>query len=330
MSFSRDSKQKLTTVAAVIIVALLGINAFLLWNKFSQEKVIASKDAELNESERIKADLEKQYYESLSELEEMRGNNEELNAMIDTQKEELRVQKDKIVKMIRDGKASTAELAQVRQKMQEFKTQLDTYIADNNRLKQEKEALAQANSQLTTAKENLETNLSEQLKSNEDLMAAKTDLLTAKGVLENENAKLNTKVTRASVVDVKDLKVVGEKVRKNGKAVSRKSAKSVDRLKVCFTAESNIVAEGGMERFFVRIINPVGETIAVENQGSGIMKLASGTDEVRYTQVKEMDYNQSEMATCFYWQQASYQSGKYEVEVYNKGYVAGKTNFTLK
>ncbi|MFT7605254.1 MAG: hypothetical protein ACI8VT_002848, partial [Saprospiraceae bacterium] len=29
MSFSNDSKQKLTAVAAVVIVALLGLNAFL-------------------------------------------------------------------------------------------------------------------------------------------------------------------------------------------------------------------------------------------------------------------------------------------------------------
>ena len=75
------------------------------------------------------------------------------------------------------------------------------------------------------------------------------------------------------------------------KPVSKKYAKSVDRLKVCFTAAANDVAETGLERFFVRIINPVGETMAVENLGSGIMKLAGGSDEVRYTQVKEVDYD---------------------------------------
>ncbi|MFT4665964.1 MAG: myosin heavy subunit [Polaribacter sp.] len=330
MSFSRDSKQKLTTVAAVIIVALLGINAFLLWNKFSQEKVITNKDMELNESERIKADLEKQYYESLSELEEMRGNNEELNEMIDKQKEELKGQKDKIYRMIKDGKSSTAELAAVRQKMAEFKSQLDQYVVENNTLREEKEALTAANSQLTSAKANLESNLTDERKMNEDLVTAKSALVSEKGELESTNAKLNTKVTRASVIDVKSLTVVGEKVRKNGKAVSKKYAKSVDRLKVCFTAEENMVTEGGLERFFIRIINPIGETIAMESKGSGIMKLASGTDEVRYTQVKEVDYDKTEMSACFYWEQPSYKTGQYEVEVYNKGYVAGKTSFKLK
>jgi myosin heavy subunit len=330
MSFSRDSKQKLTTVAAVIIVALLGINAFLLWNKISQEKVIATKDAELNESDRIKAELEKTYYESLSELEEMRGNNEELNGMIDKQKEELKAQKDKIYAMIKDGKGTEAELSTVRQKMLDFKTQLDQYLAENNALRQEKEQLSMANNQLSSAKAALDSTLSEELRSKQELLTAKAALASEKESLESVNANLNTKVTRASVIDVKELEVVGEKVKNSGKPVSKKYAKSIDRLKICFTAEANMVSEKGLERFFIRIINPIGETVAMEDKGSGIMKLAGGGDEIRYTSVKELDYNREEMATCFYWEQPTYQSGKYEVEIYNKGYVAGKTSFTLK
>ena len=330
MSFSRDSKQKLTTVAAVIIVALLGINAFLLWNKFSQQKVIDQKEYELNESERLHAELDKQYYESLTELEEMRGNNEELNAMIDAQKEELKEKKDHIAGMIRSGKADASKLAEVREQLTQFKAQMDQYVAENSTLRQEKQVLAQANTQLTTDKEDLENKVSQEKQMNEELVTAKAALVSEKENLESTNAQLSSKVTRASVIDIKDLKVTGEKLRKNGKAVSKKYAKSVDRLKICFTAATNEVAESGLERFFVRVINPVGETMAVENLGSGVMKLASGTDEVRYTQVKEVDYDNQEMAACFYWAQPSYQSGKYEVEVYNKGYVAGKTSFKLK
>ncbi len=332
MSFSRDSKQKLTTVAAVIIVALLGINAFLLWNKFSQAKVIDQKEMELNEAERLHADLEKQYYESLSELEEMRGNNEELNAMIDQQKEELRTKKEEISRMLREGKATKAELAQVREQMTQFKAQIEQYVAENNALRRDKQVLTEANTQLTEAKHSLETNLTEERKMNEELVTAKAALVSEKENLEAENLQLSTKVTRASVVDIKDLKVTGEKIRKSGKPVTKKSAKSIDRLKVCFTALPNEVTETGMERFFVRIINPIGETIAVENLGSGVMKLADGSSEVRYTQLKEIDYDQQELAACFYWDNPNhnYQSGNYEVEVYNKGYLAGKSNFKLK
>ncbi len=50
----------------------------------------------MTNQKQLKADLEQQYYQllALSELEGMRGSNEELNALIEQQKEEL-AQKEK-------------------------------------------------------------------------------------------------------------------------------------------------------------------------------------------------------------------------------------------
>ena len=54
-------------------------------------------------------------------------------------------------------------------------------------------------------------------------------------------------------------------------------------------------------------------------------------EEVRFTQVKEVEYNNEEMSTCFFWDPSTaFSKGKYDVEVYNKGYMAGKGSFTLK
>merc|ERR1712137_961179 len=78
-----NSRQKLIAIAAVIIVALLGVNAFLIVNSMNKSKANKELTSQLDESEQLKAELEKQYYEALSELEEMRGSNEELNALIE-------------------------------------------------------------------------------------------------------------------------------------------------------------------------------------------------------------------------------------------------------
>ncbi|MEL6863869.1 MAG: hypothetical protein AAFP19_05595, partial [Bacteroidota bacterium] len=146
-----------------------------------------------------------------------------------------------------------------------------------------------------------------------------------------EKSVLAKKVNIASVVKVDNLNVSGEKIRKNGKPVKKKSAKSVDRLKICFNATSNQVVESGNEQFFVRIINPLGETLAVEDLGSGVMTNAASNEEIRYTQVKELDYGNDEVNACMFWEpNTSFQKGTYEVEIYNKGYLAGKGSFTLK
>ena len=133
MSFSKDSKQKLSAIGAVVIVALLGVTAFLLYNNYNQDMVIDTQKTELLETEQLKAELEKQYYESLSELEEMRGSNEELNALIDQQKAQLAEQKDKIARSIRSGKSTKQELTDARSQIAQMKVQLDGYISENQK-----------------------------------------------------------------------------------------------------------------------------------------------------------------------------------------------------
>ena len=66
------------------------------------------------------------------------------------------------------------------------------------------------------------------------------------------------------------------------------------------------------------------------NQKSKIINKKTG-EEIRYTQVKEYDYVNDETDLCFDWQpNTPFQKGNYDVEIYNKGHLAGKGNFVLK
>ncbi|MEM1323927.1 MAG: hypothetical protein AAGG75_26945 [Bacteroidota bacterium] len=331
MSFSKDSKQKLIAISAAIIVFLLGVNAFLLYNKYNQDKVISQQTQEIDEAEKLRADLEKQYYESLSELEEMRGNNEELNTMIDQQKLELKEQKDKISRMIRQGKSNKAELAAAREQMSQMRTQLDEYLTEINTLKEEKQLLTDQNMRLNEEKNSLMGEVEKERTMNEELTTAKAALVSERENLMEEKDVLSRKVNIASVVKVSNINATGEKVRKSGKPVRKKNAKAVDRLKICFTATQNAVTDAGVERFYVRIINPLGETLAVEDLGSGVMTNTATNEEIRFTQAKDLDYNNDDMVACFLWEpNTAFSKGEYEVEVYNKGFLAGKGNFRLK
>jgi len=331
MSFSKDSKQKLIAISAAIIVFLLGVNAFLLYNKYNQDKIIDQQSMDIDEAEKLKADLEKQYYESLTELEEMKGNNEELNALIDQQKAELKEQKDKIGRMIRSGKSDKKELANAREQMSQMRVQMDQYLSEITTLKEEKQLLTDANMRLNEEKTTLASQVEQERTMNADLTTAKAALVSEKESLLEEKDMLSKKVNIASVIKVSNVVTTGEKIRKSGKPVSKKYAKSVDRLKICFNATENNVSDAGMERFYIRVINPLGETLAVEDLGSGVMTNHSTNEEVRYTQYKDVDYANEEMMTCFLWEpNTSFQKGEYEVEIYNKGHLAGRGNFKLK
>jgi hypothetical protein len=133
------------------------------------------------------------------------------------------------------------------------------------------------------------------------------------------------------VIKVDGVEVTGLKTKKSGKDVKRSNADNIDKLQVCFNTTSNDVAEEGTEVFFVRIINPLGETLAMEDMGSGVMTNNENQEQVLYTQAKEMDYSGEAGNLCTIWApNQPLQEGNYEVEIYNKGHLAGTTSFRLK
>ena len=78
-------KPNRTPLLAGAIAVLLLVLAGLGIGYANRGAENAELQSDLVEMEQFKATAEKQYYESLAELEEMRGSNEELNAMIDQQ-----------------------------------------------------------------------------------------------------------------------------------------------------------------------------------------------------------------------------------------------------
>jgi myosin heavy subunit len=327
MSTSKANSQRLIAIVAVVVVVLLAINAFLLYNKIQQDKVITQQETELSEAEKLSTELEKQYHESLSELEEMRGTNEEMDALIDQQKIELAESRNKISRLIKDGK----NLKNARQELRGMKLQMEQYLAENEQLKGENQQLKGETRKLREREAVLEGDLESTRMTATQLETEKSQLSTEKQAVEAEKNKLANTVKYASVVDVKYVSVTGMKMRSNGKAVKKKYAKNIDQLKVCFQTTVNDIAKPGVEKFYVRIMSPLGETLAVEELGSGIITDKKTGEQLKYTQVKEYEYSNDETQLCFNWEpNVPFQKGNYLVEIYNKGYMSGSGKFQLK
>ncbi|MBR9922080.1 MAG: hypothetical protein GYB31_14670 [Bacteroidetes bacterium] len=324
---SNNSKQRLMAIAAVVVVALLALNAILLFNKFKLDKKVARQGVELQEAQQLQEELNEKYDQALADLEQQRSDNEEMNALIDQQQAELSAQKGQIDDLLRDSR----NLSKARAELGKLNAQVEQYLAEINTLKEQNQLLTDENSQLATDKEMLSGDLEQQLAANEELSTARAALVSEKEELESQNENLSRTVNYASVVKVQEIDVTGMKTRDNGKAVKKKYAKNVDHLKVCFNTTINEITEPGSEQFFVRIINPVGETLAIEELGSGIMTNSQTNEQIRYTQVKEYDYSQDATQLCFLWEpNLGFQEGTYEVEIYNKGFLAGAGSFELK
>jgi len=314
----------LIIVAGILMVCAIG---FLVYSNSSKDRVIDQTVQQLEETEALRIELENQFTESISELEDMRTSNEELNALIDAQKDELEDQRSKIAGLI----GNKRKLAAARKELKNMKAQTEEYLAKIELLQAENETLAATNLQLGEEKTALSADLEAKKMENEELNEAQAVLTSEKTELTEKNAKLSATVNLASVIKVDNIIVDGFKLKDSGKTARRRAAKSIDEIKVCFDMTENNVAKAGNETFLIRIMSPLGETLYVEDKGSGASKNLDTNEDIRFTKSVESEYNNQTANACMRWvPDNGFQSGKYQVEVYNKGHLAGSSSFELK
>ncbi len=311
-------------IIAVLLLGLIGLGIGFA-NRGTENAQLST---DLVEMEQFKATAEKQYYESLAELEEMRGSNEELNALIDQQKDELRTQRDKISSLTRDSR----NLVAARRELQELRTQTDGYLAELEQMRLQIADLSENNERLTTERDLLSSDLQVSRQENESLNTERAVLVSEREQLTESNQELSRKVGIASVLKTNNVTVVGQKERSSGKFVDRRNANSVDRLYICFNSMDNAVAKPGEESFELRIINPSGETIQIDAEGSGVLTSAESGEQIPYTKSVVFSFDGSAANHCAEWNVESqqYAEGTYTAELYNKGFFVGQGTVVLK
>lgn len=321
-----SSNQRLIAIFTVVTIALVGVIGYLLYRNINQSKVMKEQASELISTEKLQAQLEKEYYQALADLEEMRGTNDELNALIETQKGELKTQKDRISVLLKDSKdlqAAQAEIAKM-------KSAAEKYLAEIASLREENTQLSAANVQLSQEKASLTEEVQARAQENEQLEASRATLASQKETLEAEKTMLAQKVNVASVIKIQNIDVSGYKLKGSGKETTKSRADKIDGLKICFTALDNPIVAKGNERFHVRVLSPLGETMS-GGTGSGVLRNPNTGEEVRFTQYRDVNYNKEQTNVCMNWQpDISFDPGQYSVEVYNKGFLAGMSTVNLK
>jgi len=325
---SSNSRSSFIAIAIAAIIGLLGFSGYLLYKNNNLKMILEKEIVNNKELENLKLELDKQYYQSLSELEEMRGNNEELNALIEKQKDELKEKKKQISRLLSNNKG---DLAKAKSEMEGMRLQLSQYVTELNTLKQANAQLENKAKKLEQDKKVLKKDLDTKISDYQQLESDKAILEGEKNDLTGKTAVLGKKVDIASAIKITEVAVTGWKIKDNGKAVKKKYAKNIERLDLCFATLDNAVVPAGDEEFYIRIISPLGETLAVEELGSGVLTDKTTQEQIRYTKTAMITYDNQAGNFCTSWEPTnSFERGIYNVEVYNKGYLSGKGDFRLK
>lgn len=294
-------------IAAIVLLLLLnGVLGYLLYVNNSEKKDLEVAKQELdNQYQGVLTDLEARK----AELEQYRGKNAELDSIIAVRQAEIDKYKGEIESLLRKGKITASELSKARQLIEKLK-------AENKELQGKVEELTRANEMLTQENQQLGKSLEEEKRTKE--------------AIAQEKENLSKKVALGALLKLNNLKVYGVNIKSNGKEDETTKLKKVDKLKISFETGENKIAEKGILKLYIRVINPKGETIAVRDQGSGTLKLADSGDDVQYSRVAEVDYQQTNKKVTVDWSSNINLEGTYKVEIYQSGYLIGKGEVKLK
>ncbi|NNF34822.1 MAG: hypothetical protein HKN68_11965 [Saprospiraceae bacterium] len=321
------NNSKITAWAIVAIVGLLLLNGYQWFSNNQMKSQMDKQQTEMMEVERIQAELEQEYQTALESLEDLRSNNKELNDLIDSQKRELTAQKEKINGLI----WTKRELAKAKEEINNLTNQATSFVAEINKLKEENKFLADNNEKLSQEKLLLAESYRKEQEMTAELEEARKVLAAEKERLASTNENLSTKVDMANAIKINWLEVKGFEVKDDGKLKKKSKAKDIEMLRTCIRTETNMVTSSGTKEFFVRLINPVGETVTVESNGGGVLINKLDESQVRYTYSGSMEYNNEDTEGCLDWTLSDrLPKGEYDIEIYNNGFLVGTGNFKLK
>ena len=322
---TKSNNLSIVTMAALVIL-LLAVG-YLLMSNSGLKKELSQKNSDFLTLEKVHTELDQNYEAALADLEELRGDNQDLNDLIDQQKEELGKQKKRISGLI----WSERELGKVRSEMANLRALADQYVAEINSLKETNESLNSENMKLTEMNTNLNQEISVNKKRISNLDSMQSILVSQTEDLTASNNKLSGKVDMAEAIKINFLEVKGYDVRDDGSVKEKSRAKKVEMLRTCFKTETNLVTAAGEKEFFVRFTSPSGEILYVEELGSGTLTNKLTGEQERYTASGSVMYENNDLNACLDWSpNFKLPRGAYTVEMFQNGFNVGNGTFQLK
>lgn len=323
---NRKSNNNLLSFALIGMILLLGLNGYQWYINSQLKQDSIEQKTELIELEKIRTELDQDYRAAIEGLDELRGDNKELNQLIESQKTSLQQQKEKINNLI----WTKRELGKAREEMKTLKDQAERYIAEITKLRDDNQLLASSNTQLREENEALDALYKEEQRAKAEIAQARAVLAAEKEEIIKEKEVLGEKVDIAKAIKINYMEMQGYQVKDNGKTKEKSKAKDINMLRTCFLTETNVVAAAGEQKFYIRIIDPVGEVIAEESK-SGVLTNKLDNTQVMYTTSGNMDYQNEDTRGCISLNLSKkLVKGIYDMEIYNNGFMVGKGDFKLK
>jgi cell division protein FtsL len=250
----------------------------------------------------VRDSLQMIYSASLAELDSTKTDVDSLNTQLDSQVNEITKLKKEVGDILKNRKATKADLGIARKKINQMKAILAGMKGRNLSLEQEKRQLNSTLNQLSEEMGSLKVNIEK---------------------LGKENKELAETVNAASTFIVSDLnfKIIDKRSRKE---VETSDAGKADKIIFSFNVQNNIVRFPAAE-VYVIITDPIGRVIQnpIWNSGNFITK----TEGTKAFSIKDrFEYDKGDKKFIIYTiEPDKFIRGTYKLEAYHNGVVIGET-----
>lgn len=290
-----QNNSKLKAIILILSLLLLGSIGYMY-------KMSTDSKTEMKKSEEKYDKILSEKELVLNDLELMKAKYDEEIASNTSLKEELEAEKAKIVALISRVKKGES-VAHYKDDYLKLKREMDSLLAENNRLKEENAALI--------------TNLD----------SAKTVIETSKkynDTLVDQNEKLAQTVERGQKLVIVNLKTIAVKERNSGKQIETDKASRTDKLKVSFTIAENSLAKSGVREYYVQVIDAANNVLGEKKSVTFNDKLLT------YSFISKVKYDNNTVDVYEELSGNDFAKGKYYINIFNKGELLANSTFELK
>lgn len=292
---NQKSNTSLKAIILVLSLLLLG-SLFYIFKLTTETKTLQT---EVTSTKTEKENV-------LKDLQELKATYDAAIAENTSMSDELIAEREKVVGLmaqLEKSKGDAASMAKYKQQFLGLQTKM-------NSLMQEVEVLKKDNAKLTTNLDSTKVVLADSKNYNQ--------------VLVGQNEELSKTVEKGSKLSVLNLKTGAYKLRSSGKQIETDKASRVDILKISFTIAENSIAKSGDKTYYVQVIDS-------KNNVMGDKATASfGSQTLTYSFTSTVKYENKTVQVTQDLPGKNFEKGTYFVNVFDKGEMVSKSNFTLK
>jgi hypothetical protein len=276
----------LVTLSALVLV----LSSYLLYNSLNNEM--------------SEAEIETQFIDLKSDYEFIQKDLEIAVKDVNFDNKEILAQKNRIESLMKKNKLSQEELTEAKEIMRTIsKNFLKNYKQRVVVLEGEKLKLLDEKDKIVIEVSKLKDKIDELDKTviKEKIVSQKKDQL----------------INYASKLTLSNFLLKSFKVRNSGKEIETDRASRIDRIKVSFDVNENILAESGEKLIYMVIKKPSGETVTFSNKPSGVFNFKK--KKILYSDKIVFNYTKGqEQSLEFVWDNEEFKRGDYVMEVYEQ------------